>query len=60
MGHYHSHPSGRLTPSATDVAHATPDGSIWLIVAGEEAALWRAERGEAEEVQFIPIQLDTL
>lgn len=42
MGHYHSHPSGEAVPSMTDAASAVPDGSLWLIVAGGEAGLWRA------------------
>lgn len=45
VGHYHSHPSGKAVPSATDAHCAAPDGSLWLLVAGEEAALWRAEEG---------------
>jgi desampylase len=42
-GYWHSHPSGDASPSATDAAMAAPDGRLWLIVAGEEARLWRAE-----------------
>lgn len=42
IGHYHSHPSGWALPSATDAGCALPDGSLWLLVAGGEAALWRA------------------
>lgn len=41
-GYWHSHPSGDPTPSATDAAMAQPDGKLWLIVAGEDARLWRA------------------
>jgi proteasome lid subunit RPN8/RPN11 len=32
VGHYHSHPNGRATPSAEDLAMAV-DASVWLIVA---------------------------
>jgi proteasome lid subunit RPN8/RPN11 len=60
MGHYHSHPSGRVEPSATDAASANPDGSLWLIVASGSATLWRAEQGGAGQVQFVPIRLDAL
>ncbi|MCF8707958.1 Mov34/MPN/PAD-1 family protein [Rhizorhapis sp. SPR117] len=42
LGHYHSHPSGTVIPSAADGQCAAPDGSLWLIVAGMQAALWRA------------------
>ena len=48
VGHYHSHPSGQAVPSATDARCALADGSLWLLVAGEDAALWRA--GEAGAV----------
>ncbi|MDX3899529.1 MAG: M67 family metallopeptidase [Sphingobium sp.] len=46
LGHYHSHPSGVAIPSATDAACAAPDGSLWLIVAGGAARLWRAGAGD--------------
>lgn len=47
LGCYHSHPGGDATPSAQDAADAAADGSLWLIVAGGEARLFRAvERGE--------------
>src|SRR4051794_38813390 len=42
LGHYHSHPSGDARPSPRDAADATPDGSIWLIVAGDAVTAWRA------------------
>jgi proteasome lid subunit RPN8/RPN11 len=45
VGYWHSHPHGDPNPSATDAAMAQPDGKLWLIVAGEQALLWRA--GEA-------------
>ncbi len=41
LGYYHSHPSGRPEPSATDRAQASGDGRIWAIVAGETVTLWR-------------------
>ncbi|PZU09483.1 MAG: peptidase [Sphingobium sp.] len=59
LGHYHSHPSGIALPSATDVASASPDGSLWLIVGGGQATLWRAEAGEAGKVRFASITLDS-
>lgn len=42
LGHYHSHPYGRAVPSATDAQCAAADQSLWLLVAGSEATLWRA------------------
>ncbi|MEQ6335027.1 M67 family metallopeptidase [Sphingobium sp. MK2] len=58
IGHYHSHPSGVAIPSATDAACARPDGSLWLIVAGNEARLWIAQAGEAGQVTFKEGMLD--
>lgn len=40
LGYYHSHPTGSPTPSATDTAHATVDGRIWLIIVKGRAAAW--------------------
>lgn len=42
LGYWHSHPYGDPTPSDTDLAMAPRDGRLWLIVAGQEARLWRA------------------
>ncbi len=58
IGHYHSHPSGRPEPSATDLACAAPDGSLWLIVADEAARLWIAVPGEGGAARFIESPLD--
>jgi proteasome lid subunit RPN8/RPN11 len=44
LGHYHSHPGGDPAPSACDAAAAAA-GELWLVVAGEEARLWRAVAG---------------
>ena len=51
LGYYHSHPSGRAEPSATDQAMAAGDGKIWIIVAGEAVGAWRAE------ATFVPVNL---
>lgn len=53
VGHYHSHPSGTSEPSARDAADAEP-GRLWLIVAGEEARLWRSVAGGG----FVPLILE--
>lgn len=41
LGYYHSHPTGRAEPSATDRAMASGDGRIWAIVADQTVRLWR-------------------
>jgi len=51
IGYWHSHPSGDVRPSATDAAMAAADGKLWLIVAGEAFAVWRAT-GEAGATRF--------
>ncbi|WIW89182.1 M67 family metallopeptidase [Sphingobium sp. V4] len=58
VGHYHSHPSGVAIPSVTDVACASPDGSLWLILGSEKARLWRARPGTIVNVQFVEVMLD--
>ncbi|MEC3949322.1 Mov34/MPN/PAD-1 family protein [Sphingobium sp. HWE2-09] len=59
LGHYHSHPSGVAAPSATDAACAAPDGSLWMIVAGREATLWRAGPDMVVNATFTKIHLDS-
>jgi proteasome lid subunit RPN8/RPN11 len=41
LGYYHSHPTGRAEPSATDRALASGDGRVWAIAAGSDVAFWR-------------------
>jgi proteasome lid subunit RPN8/RPN11 len=57
LGHYHSHPSGRAFPSATDAADAAADGTLWLIVAGDGATVWEAVRDGAVHGRFDPVAL---
>ncbi|MEO8722167.1 MAG: M67 family metallopeptidase [Sphingobium sp.] len=45
VGHYHSHPSGSVEPSAWDARMAHDDGALWLIVAPPAYALWRVADG---------------
>lgn len=40
LGYYHSHPYGTVVPSVTDAESAAPDGRVWLIMNGEDAAAW--------------------
>jgi proteasome lid subunit RPN8/RPN11 len=56
-GYWHSHPSGDCRPSATDAAGAAPDGRLWLIVAGDDAAAWRAGATGAVHGRFDPVAL---
>ncbi|MEH3104823.1 MAG: M67 family metallopeptidase [Sphingomonas phyllosphaerae] len=58
IGHYHSHPSGTARPSPRDAADAAPDGSIWVIVAGEMVTAWRAVEKGAVHGRFDPLRLD--
>jgi proteasome lid subunit RPN8/RPN11 len=58
-GHYHSHPSGDLSPSRTDAAMAEP-GRLWLIVAGGRAAAYRAEPGGPIHHAFAPVEVTLL
>jgi proteasome lid subunit RPN8/RPN11 len=47
LGYYHSHPGGIVKPSMTDAGSAAPDGRLWLILNGQDAAAWHAvEKGE--------------
>lgn len=55
VGHWHSHPSGVATPSATDAAAADPDDRIWAIVAGGAIACFRAVPGGALHDRFEPV-----
>lgn len=59
IGHYHSHPRGPAMPSPRDAVAAAPDGTLWLIVAGGEARLWRAVGNGAVEGRFEPLELRT-
>lgn len=57
LGHYHSHPRGTATPSATDALDAALDGALWLIVTVTSARLWRACDGGALHDRFDPVAL---
>lgn len=51
LGVYHSHPSGRPEPSATDLALALDPELVWLIVGADGAArAWRIADGQAREI----------
>ena len=42
IGHYHSHPNGVAAPSTRDAADAGATVRLWLVVAGDDATLWRS------------------
>ena len=52
IGCYHSHPSGPPLPSARDAAAASPDGAIWIILAGRGTGFYRAVETGAIEGRF--------
>tara|TARA_R110000772_G_scaffold23717_6_gene63279 strand:+ start:370 stop:801 length:432 start_codon:yes stop_codon:yes gene_type:complete len=58
IGYYHSHPSGSVSPSKTDAAMAAPDGRLWLIINGSEAAAWQSVANGQIYGRFDPITLD--
>jgi proteasome lid subunit RPN8/RPN11 len=58
IGYYHSHPAGTVSPSPTDAASAAPDGRIWLIVNGLDAAAWQTTQEGEIYGRFNAIMLD--
>ena len=60
LGHWHSHPNGRPSPSATDLAMAFEPDLIWLIVAtpaAEAPCHARAFRPDPAGRRFRPVRL---
>lgn len=57
VGYFHSHPHGPAEPSATDIAEAAPDGAIWLIVGGQDIAVYRAIPRGGGRCRFEPLRL---
>jgi proteasome lid subunit RPN8/RPN11 len=60
LGHFHSHPTGRARPSASDAALAGEQGLLWMIVAGDEQRLWVSRRGGRVAGAFEPVRLQVL
>jgi proteasome lid subunit RPN8/RPN11 len=59
LGHYHSHPTGRAIPSATDAAMAEGRGEAWLIIGADgEMQGWRAHHTGSIQNRFEPMSLD--
>ena len=57
LGHYHSHPSGNADPSGADARAAGEEGTLWLIVAGPGAKLWKARAGGEMLGAFEPVEI---
>lgn len=63
IGFYHSHPTGDITPSPTDIRDALPD-VIYVIASRDRLAAWRMDRGRVYAVEIyadsVPKQDETL
>lgn len=62
IGHYHSHPTGKLEPSARDAARATHNGQLWLIIADGRVAAFEAVNPDPDndglvQGRFLPVRL---
>lgn len=57
LGYFHSHPNGLGEPSASDIAQASPDGLIWLIIAGGAVTAWQPIAIGAHVTAFTPVPL---
>jgi proteasome lid subunit RPN8/RPN11 len=58
IGHWHSHPNGRLEPSARDAARATDNGQIWVIIAAGDLTAWVPHAAGAGPAVFHPIAIE--
>lgn len=58
IGHWHSHPNGRMEPSARDAARASDNGQIWLIIAGGEMTAWAAHTNGNGPAHFHPVAIE--
>ncbi len=52
LGYYHSHPNGRIEPSATDRAMSSGTGEIWAIVAASDIRFWRDDKTRFTPLSF--------
>lgn len=61
IGHYHSHPGGRASPSLRDAANAWQNDVIWIIVgnAGDMGAFCAKTGGEIAG-RFVPVELEVV
>lgn len=58
IGHWHSHPNGRMEPSARDAARASDNGQIWLIIAAGSISAWAAHSIGHGPAHFHPVALE--
>lgn len=58
IGHWHSHPDGRLAPSRSDAARAVDNGRIWLIIAGGAMGAWMAHTHGRGPAAFAPVAIE--
>lgn len=58
IGHYHSHPTGFLTPSTADAAAAGNQGVLWLILAEGRQRLWISDPRGPVAGAFTPVELE--
>ncbi len=59
IGHYHSHPGGRASPSLRDAANAHQEGVLWIIVGeGSALAAFRAKVGGEIAGRFDHVELE--
>lgn len=59
-GIFHSHPSGPLLPSATDVAQAYYPDSVYLILAPDAQGEWHSRAFQIESNQVEAVQLQVI
>jgi proteasome lid subunit RPN8/RPN11 len=57
IGHWHSHPGGRLAPSRRDAARATNNGQFWIIIANAAIGAWVARARAGGPAQFEPVAI---
>ena len=62
IGHYHSHPTGKLEPSPRDAARATHNGQLWFIIADGRVAAFEAVNPDPDnetlvQGRFLPVRL---
>lgn len=58
IGHWHSHPNGRVEPSSRDAARATENGQIWLIIAAGDITAWAPHSSGSGPAQFHPVAIE--
>ena len=58
LGYFHSHPAGTVTPSITDAQSAAPDGRVWIILNGQDAAAWYSTTSGEIYGRFVAMKLD--